>query len=161
MYARQGGVFRSADTAQAITKQNDNNNARTRSSGRPGLLSTGNMQYRVSQARSRMARRDIAASHRENTGSHESKAWFGSYSSCGPGVVGSIIVRSVIGGDHRRSVPSDGSMHCLAANCREQQICLSRNERTSSLTGKALSDSPAYRCCYLQMSAEAQVRAES
>lgn len=94
-------------------------------------------------------------------GSHDSKAWFGSYSSCGPGVIGSIIVRSVIGGDHRRSVPSDGSMHCLAANCREQQICLSRNERTSSLTGKALSDSPAYRCCYLQMSAEAQVRAES
>jgi hypothetical protein len=39
--------------------------------------------------------------------------------------------------------------------------CLSRSERTSSLTGKALSDSPACVCCYLQMSAEAQVRAKS
>jgi hypothetical protein len=71
------------------------------------------------------------------------------------------IVRSITG------VIFEGVPH-LTVVVRESLLtagkgrsAFSRNERASSLTGKARSHSPAYVCCYLQMSAEAQVRAKS
>jgi hypothetical protein len=69
----------------------------------PGSFEHGKSCSVGSHKQAHMARRDIAASHRANTtdptGSHESKAWFGSYSmlnSCG---MVCSIVRSINGGD--------------------------------------------------------------